>query len=132
MRLPVDPAYAPELQLKVFDNRWGHASLVGTSAVPLAPLMPWNTKEYREMHGSDFTVEEQGGAAGEGRRGAGAHQVDPMGEVPLSSHVPGIESRVPLFQRSCWALRTNSRGCCCMHSSVRGWLAGPEIVILLG
>jgi hypothetical protein len=28
-------------------------------------------------------------------------QVDPIGFVPLSTHVPGMDRRVPLFQRSC-------------------------------
>eukprot|EP01043_Picozoa_sp_COSAG02_P048902 COSAG02_NODE_4857_length_4897_cov_5.098166_4_plen_116_part_00 len=44
------------------------------------------------------------------RDGAYFAQVEPMGLVPVSTQVPGIERRVPLFQRSCCIVRLNSSG----------------------
>ena len=45
-------------------------------------------------------------------------QVLPIGFVPLSTQTPGILRRVPLFQASCWEVRTNSSGRRMKHSSV--------------
>lgn len=67
MQLPVDPAYAPELQLKCFDNRWGSSSLVGTTSVPLAPLMPWNERAFVPMTPNNFQVDDGAGPASMGR-----------------------------------------------------------------
>jgi hypothetical protein len=54
-------------------------------------------------------------------------QVEPIGLVPVSTQVPGIESRVPLFQLSCCIVRLNSSGCFMKQSSVSGSEAGQSL-----
>eukprot|EP01043_Picozoa_sp_COSAG02_P060268 COSAG02_NODE_7839_length_2824_cov_1.624220_2_plen_297_part_00 len=53
-------------------------------------------------------------------------QVLPIGLVPRSTQTPGIESRVPLFQRSCCLVRSNSNGRLMKHSSVSVSLPGQS------
>jgi hypothetical protein len=64
-----------------------------------------------------------GGSEGAANIGFFAH-VEPMGLVPLSTQAPGMERRVPLFQRSCCFVRSNWSGIFMKHSSVSGSSAG--------
>ena len=49
--------------------------------------------------------------------------VEPAGIVPLSTQVPGMESRVPFFHCRACAVRTNSSGVFMKQASVRFCLA---------
>eukprot|EP01091_Cochliopodium_minus_P016955 TRINITY_DN6513_c0_g1_i1.p1 TRINITY_DN6513_c0_g1~~TRINITY_DN6513_c0_g1_i1.p1 ORF type:complete len:1344 (+),score=430.13 TRINITY_DN6513_c0_g1_i1:61-4092(+) len=47
VRLPLNPLYAPTVNVRVYDSRSITKPLVATTAIPLAPLMPWSNLEKK-------------------------------------------------------------------------------------
>jgi hypothetical protein len=69
--LPVDPTFAPQLGIKVFDSRLGGFTtpLVGSTSVPLAPKLPWNRGGFVAPQSHYFKPAgpaKKGGVLGEG------------------------------------------------------------------
>eukprot|EP00003_Mantamonas_plastica_P023874 TRINITY_DN4363_c0_g1_i1.p1 TRINITY_DN4363_c0_g1~~TRINITY_DN4363_c0_g1_i1.p1 ORF type:complete len:910 (+),score=331.98 TRINITY_DN4363_c0_g1_i1:865-3594(+) len=45
IQLPLNPLYAPTINMRVYDRRLGVACEVGSASIPIGPFMPWTNME---------------------------------------------------------------------------------------